>query len=165
MREAAFASARCVIRASAVSAAGVIDASTLAQDFYATRETPAVRARDPQRTTREGQVGPFGAAERLVVPMNPGNSGGGKGPHFFSLCSKGRKPGDWHEPNNPRNGWETPDGTTGQSESGAELSVLRAVRQGVPSRRAVPCLPMLSSQPRLARGGWSVVRGRRGVRG
>src|ERR1700675_4983638 len=70
---------------SAVSAAGVIDASTLAQDFYATRETPAVRARDPQRTTREGQVGPFGVAERLVVPLKPGNSGGGEGPPFFSL--------------------------------------------------------------------------------
>ena len=67
---------------SAVSAAGVIDASTLAQDFYATRETPAVRARDPQRATREGQAGPFGVAERLVVPLKPGNSGGGKEPQL-----------------------------------------------------------------------------------
>jgi hypothetical protein len=33
-----------------------------------------------QLATRERQAGPYGMAERLVVPMKPGNSGGGKGP-------------------------------------------------------------------------------------
>ena len=33
-----------------------------------------------QLATRERQAGPFGMAERLVVPMKPGNSGGGKEP-------------------------------------------------------------------------------------
>jgi hypothetical protein len=31
-----------------------------------------------QLATRESQAGPYGMAERLVVPMKPGNSGGGK---------------------------------------------------------------------------------------
>src|ERR1700731_742650 len=31
---------------------------------------------------REGQAGRFGGAERLVIPLKPGNAGGGKGPQF-----------------------------------------------------------------------------------
>ena len=37
------------------------------------------RSRD-QLAARERKAGPFGMAERLVVPTKPGNSGGGKGP-------------------------------------------------------------------------------------
>jgi hypothetical protein len=48
----------------------------------ATRETPSARASDPQPDTREGQVGPTGVADRLVVATKPGNSGGAKGPEF-----------------------------------------------------------------------------------
>ncbi len=40
----------------------------------------AARACDPQPDAREGQAGLPGVAERLVVPLKPGNSGGGKGP-------------------------------------------------------------------------------------
>ena len=35
-----------------------------------------------QPETREGQTGFGGVAEGLVVPMKPGNAGGGKGPWF-----------------------------------------------------------------------------------
>ena len=35
-----------------------------------------------QPATREGQAGPYGVADRPVVPVKPGNSGGGKGPDF-----------------------------------------------------------------------------------
>ena len=35
-----------------------------------------------QLEAREGQTGPYGVAERLVVPRKPGNAGGGKGPWF-----------------------------------------------------------------------------------
>ena len=35
-----------------------------------------------QLATRESQAGPFGVAERRVVPRKPGNSGGGKGPQL-----------------------------------------------------------------------------------
>jgi hypothetical protein len=43
---------------------------------------PQVVARDGQPDAREGQAGRHGVAERLVVPMKPGNAGGGKGPQF-----------------------------------------------------------------------------------
>ena len=36
------------------------------------------RSADPL-TTRERQVRPYGVTERPVLPMKPGNSGGGKG--------------------------------------------------------------------------------------
>lgn len=39
-------------------------------------------ARDCQPDAREGQAGPPGVAERFVVPLKPGNAGGGKGPQF-----------------------------------------------------------------------------------
>ena len=35
-----------------------------------------------QPEAREGQAGRLGVAERFVVPLKPGNSGGGKGPQF-----------------------------------------------------------------------------------
>ena len=55
---------------------------TQIQEKHATREAPAVAARDRQPEAREGQAGPFGVTERLVVPMKPVNAGGGKGPQF-----------------------------------------------------------------------------------
>ena len=48
-------------------------------------------ARDSQLDAREGQVGPNGVADRLVVPMKPGNSGGGKGPEFKTDVRKGTR--------------------------------------------------------------------------
>src|SRR5262249_33690126 len=52
-------------------------------------------ARDQEPATREGQAGPTtaGVAERPVVPSKPGNSGGGKGPHFFFSVQQGAKAG------------------------------------------------------------------------
>jgi hypothetical protein len=38
--------------------------------------------RDDQPNACEGQVGRLGVAERFVVPLKPGNAGGGKGPQF-----------------------------------------------------------------------------------
>jgi hypothetical protein len=38
-----------------------------------------------QRDAREGQAGPCGVADRLVVPTKPGNAGGGKEPDFGSV--------------------------------------------------------------------------------
>ena len=35
-----------------------------------------------QPDAREGQAGPCGESERSIVPLKPGNSGGGKGPYF-----------------------------------------------------------------------------------
>jgi hypothetical protein len=34
-------------------------------------------------------------AERFVVPLKPGNAGGGKGPQFKTDAIRGEGPGDW----------------------------------------------------------------------
>jgi hypothetical protein len=47
----------------------------------ATREAPR-RGQRGQPEAREGQAGRPGVAERFVVPLKPGNAGGGKGPQF-----------------------------------------------------------------------------------
>ena len=38
--------------------------------------------RDDQPDAREGQAGRLGVTERLVIPLKPGNAGGGKEPQF-----------------------------------------------------------------------------------
>src|SRR6202521_4460602 len=50
---------------------------------------------DDQRNAREGQVGRHGGAERLVLPLRPGNSGGGKGPQFKTDATSSEGFGDW----------------------------------------------------------------------
>ena len=44
-----------------------------------------------QPDAREGQAGRFGVAERLVVLVKPGNSGGGKGPQFEMSVRSGEE--------------------------------------------------------------------------
>src|ERR1700682_3125856 len=44
---------------------------------------------------REGQAGRPGVAERFVVPLKPGNAGGGKGPQFETDATSGEGFGDW----------------------------------------------------------------------
>jgi len=61
--------------------AGVVATACIGRRFEATREAPAVVS-EHQPATREGQAGPYGVAERLVVPEKPGNAGGGKGTQF-----------------------------------------------------------------------------------
>jgi hypothetical protein len=50
---------------------------------------------DDRPDAREGQAGWDGVAERLVVPMKPGNAGGGKGPWFKIDANKWRGTGNW----------------------------------------------------------------------
>jgi hypothetical protein len=45
--------------------------------------------RDDQPDAREGQAGRTGVAERPVVPLKPGNAGGGKGPQFKTDAVRG----------------------------------------------------------------------------
>src|ERR1700681_1256300 len=61
---------------------------------YATRETPR-RGQDDQPDAREGQAGRPGESERFIVPMKPGNAGGGTGPQFKSNATRSEGPGDW----------------------------------------------------------------------
>ena len=57
----------------------------------ATREVSPVEGFAFQLGSREGQARPVEMAERLVVAVKPGNSGGGKGPQFME--SAGRSEG------------------------------------------------------------------------
>ena len=71
--------------------AGVVATACKPRKSHATREAPAVAARDRQRTAREGQVRPRGVTERFVVAKKPGNSGGAKGEpqfRFYALYDK-----------------------------------------------------------------------------
>jgi hypothetical protein len=47
-----------------------------------------------QLAARESQAGPFGVAERSVVPRKPGNSGGGKGPQLKADATSDEGHGD-----------------------------------------------------------------------
>src|SRR5882724_1441571 len=47
---------------------------------------------DDQPEAREGQAGRPGVAERFVVPLKPGNAGGGKGPQFKTDAIRGEGP-------------------------------------------------------------------------
>jgi hypothetical protein len=62
---------------------------------YANQGKPHAVVGDDQPDAREGQAGRHGVAERLVVPMKPGNAGGGKGPQFKMNATRGEGPGDW----------------------------------------------------------------------
>ncbi|RXH53833.1 hypothetical protein GRAN_5171 [Granulicella sibirica] len=48
-----------------------------------------------QLAARERQAGPFGVAERLVVPMKPGNAGGGKRPQLKANVISDEGQRDW----------------------------------------------------------------------
>ena len=69
-------------RTSFIGPAGIMATACRQRRPDATRETPAVVINKDQPVTRERWTGPYGVTERLVVPMKPGNSGGGKGPQL-----------------------------------------------------------------------------------
>ena len=96
----------------------------LAEEINATRETPAVTARGRQRDARESQARPSGVAERLVVVMKPGNSGGAKGPQFKDnvRSSAEREIGD--EPTNARINTKTAGGVACESGLPRDLRAL-----------------------------------------
>ncbi len=54
-----------------------------------------VRGRGFQPELREEQAGPYGVADRLVLPLMPGNAGGGKGPDFRRVTRRDQESGDW----------------------------------------------------------------------
>ncbi len=112
-----------------------------------------------QPTTREGWVGSFGVAERPVLPLKPGNAGGGKGPWFESSVWKEK--GTWGlaraYPTLKRSG----DSRRRYMSSG--LPVLLAQRQGVARRCNGRRLAGRPPQWRRCRGGRSDGSGHRSV--
>src|SRR3954466_12691854 len=71
--------------------------------------------RDGQPDAREGQAGRAGVAERLVVPLKPGNVGGGKGPQFRTNATSGEGP-EIGQPNNSDTCSKAADGVARKSE-------------------------------------------------
>jgi hypothetical protein len=68
-------------RTASIGPAGVLTATCMHRSALGTRETPSVGLEiQNQPATRESQAGLIGVAVRFVVPMKPGNAGGGKGP-------------------------------------------------------------------------------------
>ena len=47
-----------------------------------------------QPVTRERWTGPYGVAERFVLPRKPGNAGAGKGPQVKTGARSNEGPGD-----------------------------------------------------------------------
>jgi len=45
----------------------------------------------PKPDAREGEAGPTGVADRLVVALKPANAGGAKGPEFKTDVRKGTR--------------------------------------------------------------------------
>ena len=82
-------------RTASIGSAGVLVTTCVHRKAHGTREAPAViRSRD-QLATRESQAGPFGVAVRPVVPMKPGNAGGGKGPWLETNARSDKERRDW----------------------------------------------------------------------
>ena len=77
-----------------IGPAGVLATACRPRGPDATREAPAVIGSD-QPAARESQAGPFGVAERPVVPRKPGNAGGGKGPQLKGDAGSDKGPRDW----------------------------------------------------------------------
>jgi hypothetical protein len=61
--------------------AGVVATACRSTGIERNTGDPA-RRRRKRPDAREGQAGPDGESERPIVPLKPGNSGGGKGPWF-----------------------------------------------------------------------------------
>src|SRR5206468_8344941 len=67
-----------------------------------------------RKPARDRPGGP-GVAERFVVPLKPGNAGGGKGPQLKTDAIRGEGPGDWAT-YQLRRGSETAEGVARESK-------------------------------------------------
>src|SRR6202162_4052360 len=74
--------------------AGVV-ATACTQGKRTQHGRPQGVVRDDQPDAREGQAGRPGESERFIVPMKPGNAGGGTGPQFKTNATRSEGPGDW----------------------------------------------------------------------
>jgi len=81
-------------RTSFIGPAGVMAMACRHRRADATREAPAVIASRDQLATRERKAGSCGVAERSVLLMRPGNSGGGKGPQLKTDARSNEGHGD-----------------------------------------------------------------------
>src|SRR5215471_17007728 len=94
--------------------AGVV-ARACTQGKRAQHGKPCGVIRDDQPDAGDGQAGRRRVTERLVLPLRPGNAGGGKGPWFKTnaISGEGLEIG---QPSNSEECSETADGVTRESE-------------------------------------------------
>ena len=112
------------------------------REARATRETPG-RGREDQPDAREGWAGRLGESERFVLPLMPGNAGGGKEPQFKTDATRSEGP-EIGQPINSEKCSETADGVTRESEGRSRLSFLRSVRQSMDASRR-KMIPLVSA--------------------
>src|ERR1700686_5377317 len=74
--------------------AGVV-ATACTQGKRTQHGRPQGVVRDDQPDAREGQAGRPGESERFIVPLKPGNAGGGTGPQIKTNATRSEGPGDW----------------------------------------------------------------------
>src|SRR5207249_7054029 len=86
---------RCMELSNTPSRCSVLVATSCTQGKRTKHGKPLGVVSDDQPEAREGQAGRPGVAERFVVPLKPGNAGGGKGPQFKTDAIRGEGPGDW----------------------------------------------------------------------
>src|SRR5688572_12142134 len=98
---------------------------------------PRGRGQRPQR--RKG-VGSGGESEGVVVPLRPGNAGGGKGPCVWCAFDGGEEAVIGDEPGNTRTDPDPPEEALSQGEGGTGLPLLPALRQDSPGRHSAPRL-------------------------
>ena len=82
-------------RSSASSRCAGVVAAACTQGKRTQHGKPLGVVGDDQPDAGDGQAGRLGVAERLVVPLKPGNAGGGKGPQFKTDAIRSEGPGDW----------------------------------------------------------------------
>ena len=78
-----------------IGPAGVMAMACRHRGPDATSEAPSGGRGWDQPATRERPAGPYGVAERLTVPMKPGNAGEGKGPQLKTNARSDEGHGDW----------------------------------------------------------------------
>jgi len=89
-------------RTSFIGPAGVMAMACRHRRPGATRAAPNGDRSWDQPVARERQAGPCGVAERSVLAMKPGNSGGGKGPQLKTNASSNEGQGIDDESSSPR---------------------------------------------------------------
>src|SRR5438445_2652655 len=150
-------------RSSIASGCAGVVATACTQGKRRQHGKPQGVVRDDQPDAGDGQAGRHGVTERFVIPLKPGNAGGGKGPQFKTNATSSED-AEIGQPSNSEECSEATDGVTRESEVSAGLPLLRAVRQDQPRRHSGPCLCSVPLEQGRAGDGRSGVRGCRGVR-
>ena len=110
--------------------------------------------RDDQPEAREGQAGLFGVAERFVLPMKPGNAGGGKGPQFKTDARRGEGPRRLGNLSTPKSVQKLQMALHAKAKAEAEFPLLCPVRQDLRARTSWLML-MPSAAPTRAHRVWT----------